>query len=285
MTRVGDFAAVAGFVPTRLIRKAINTAVSLSQGHERTQPGRVLGRGARLGRRLDHTSVAGLLQGQIGLREERALDRRPNRPAQSRVASPGGGRLMSASLSLVRCAGTAKPRVLGCPGARRGSRRAQVTSPPRRRFPPMPAARPGWWPGRRACSPGCPPSSSFPESLSFIPAGSRTWPTAIASRVEASIGQLAGPMRSLLAMERTALNFLQRLSGIATLTARYVAAVARHARGDLRHAQDHARLAFSREVRRPVRRRCQSPIRPLRRGPDQGQSPRLDQGSRRPGRP
>jgi nicotinate-nucleotide pyrophosphorylase (carboxylating) len=39
------------------------------------------------------------------------------------------------------------------------------------------------------------------------------------------IARLAGPMRSLLALERTALNFLQRLSGIATLTARYVAAV------------------------------------------------------------
>jgi nicotinate-nucleotide pyrophosphorylase (carboxylating) len=35
-----------------------------------------------------------------------------------------------------------------------------------------------------------------------------------------------GPMCSLLAAERTALNFLQRLSGIATLTARYVALVA-----------------------------------------------------------
>ncbi|HKI18589.1 MAG TPA: nicotinate-nucleotide diphosphorylase (carboxylating), partial [Isosphaeraceae bacterium] len=40
------------------------------------------------------------------------------------------------------------------------------------------------------------------------------------------IARLAGPMRSLLAWERTALNFLQRLSGIATLTARYVSAVA-----------------------------------------------------------
>jgi nicotinate-nucleotide pyrophosphorylase (carboxylating) len=39
------------------------------------------------------------------------------------------------------------------------------------------------------------------------------------------VGRLAGPMRSLLGMERTALNFLQRLSGIASLTARYVAAV------------------------------------------------------------
>ncbi len=43
-------------------------------------------------------------------------------------------------------------------------------------------------------------------------------------RLEAGslVGHLAGPMRALLAMERTALNFLQRLSGIATLTARYV---------------------------------------------------------------
>jgi nicotinate-nucleotide pyrophosphorylase (carboxylating) len=34
-----------------------------------------------------------------------------------------------------------------------------------------------------------------------------------------------GPARSLLAAERTALNFIQRASGIATLTARFVAAV------------------------------------------------------------
>jgi nicotinate-nucleotide pyrophosphorylase (carboxylating) len=40
------------------------------------------------------------------------------------------------------------------------------------------------------------------------------------------IARLEGPMRSLLSMERTALNFLQRLSGIATLTARFVAAAA-----------------------------------------------------------
>jgi nicotinate-nucleotide pyrophosphorylase (carboxylating) len=40
------------------------------------------------------------------------------------------------------------------------------------------------------------------------------------------VARVAGPMRSLLAMERTALNFLQRLSGVATLTARFVAEVA-----------------------------------------------------------
>jgi nicotinate-nucleotide pyrophosphorylase (carboxylating) len=39
------------------------------------------------------------------------------------------------------------------------------------------------------------------------------------------IAELAGPVRSILSLERTALNFLQRLSGIATLTAKFVAAV------------------------------------------------------------
>jgi nicotinate-nucleotide pyrophosphorylase (carboxylating) len=39
------------------------------------------------------------------------------------------------------------------------------------------------------------------------------------------IAELEGPARSLLAGERVALNFLQRLCGIATLTRRYVAAV------------------------------------------------------------
>lgn len=40
------------------------------------------------------------------------------------------------------------------------------------------------------------------------------------------VAHLRGPARSLLTGERTALNFLQHLGGIATLTARYVAAVA-----------------------------------------------------------
>lgn len=39
------------------------------------------------------------------------------------------------------------------------------------------------------------------------------------------VAQVAGRARSLLAAERTALNFLQRLSGIATCTARYVEAL------------------------------------------------------------
>jgi nicotinate-nucleotide pyrophosphorylase (carboxylating) len=47
-------------------------------------------------------------------------------------------------------------------------------------------------------------------------------------RVEpgSDIARLSGRIWSLLALERTALNFFQRLSGIATATARFVAAVA-----------------------------------------------------------
>lgn len=47
------------------------------------------------------------------------------------------------------------------------------------------------------------------------------------SRVEQGslIATVSGPIRGILAGERTALNFLQRLGGIATLTSRFVAAV------------------------------------------------------------
>ncbi len=41
----------------------------------------------------------------------------------------------------------------------------------------------------------------------------------------AVFAEVAGPARSVLTAERVALNFLQRLSGVATLTARYVEAV------------------------------------------------------------
>ena len=40
------------------------------------------------------------------------------------------------------------------------------------------------------------------------------------------LATVAGPLRAILTAERTALNFLQRLSGVATLTRRYVDAVA-----------------------------------------------------------
>ena len=39
------------------------------------------------------------------------------------------------------------------------------------------------------------------------------------------LGVVSGSMRAILSFERTALNFLQRLSGVATLTAEFVDAV------------------------------------------------------------
>jgi nicotinate-nucleotide pyrophosphorylase (carboxylating) len=48
----------------------------------------------------------------------------------------------------------------------------------------------------------------------------------------AEICRLQGSVRSILAGERIALNFLQRFSGIATLTARYAAAI-RHTKAEL----------------------------------------------------
>ena len=53
-----------------------------------------------------------------------------------------------------------------------------------------------------------------------VPDGARVEPGAAVARV-------SGSMRSLLGFERTALNFLQRLSGVATLTARFVDEAAR----------------------------------------------------------
>ena len=72
-----------------------------------------------------------------------------------------------------------------------------------------------------------------------------------------------GGARSLLTAERTALNFLGRLSGIATLTARVVSrgpGRGRH-RADPRHAQDHAGAAAAREGGGRARRRRQPPRR------------------------
>ncbi|MCF6221700.1 MAG: carboxylating nicotinate-nucleotide diphosphorylase [Robiginitomaculum sp.] len=55
----------------------------------------------------------------------------------------------------------------------------------------------------------------------FYPDGSRVRKGTIIASVE-------GPMRALLMAERTALNFMGRMSGIATLTAKFVAKVAPH---------------------------------------------------------
>ena len=57
-------------------------------------------------------------------------------------------------------------------------------------------------------------------------ASPRWWPKARKWRTANRSPTVAGPARALLTAERTALNFLGRMSGIATLTRRFVDAVA-----------------------------------------------------------
>jgi nicotinate-nucleotide pyrophosphorylase (carboxylating) len=63
--------------------------------------------------------------------------------------------------------------------------------------------------------------SAVDARLSFQPLVDDGMPVEHGSQLAA----VSGPIRSLLAAERTALNFMQRLSGVATTTSQYVAAV------------------------------------------------------------
>ena len=96
--------------------------------------------------------------------------------------------------------------------------------------------------------------------------------------------RIEGSARAILTGERTALNFLQRLSGVATMAARCVARGRGHRRHDPRHAQDDPRPACAREGGRRGRWRHQPPRRPVRRDPDQGE-PRDARGRGRRGGP
>ena len=82
--------------------------------------------------------------------------------------------------------------------------------------------------------------------------------------------QVRGPARAILTGERCALNFLQTLSGTATTTRAYVAAIAgMHTKLlDTRKTLPGLRLAQKYAVH--VRRRAEPPQGPVRRHPDQG---------------
>ena len=75
---------------------------------------------------------------------------------------------------------------------------------------------------RRACRS---PASSSPNSTRPS-RPSRSWRTAARVTAGARVMRLAGPAAPILSGERLALNLLQRLSGIATVTRRYVEAIA-----------------------------------------------------------
>ena len=72
---------------------------------------------------------------------------------------------------------------------------------------------------------------------------------------------ISGPARAVLTGERTALNFVGRLSGVATLTSDYVRRDRRHEIAHLLHTKDHAGPARAGEIRGALRRRFQSPLR------------------------
>ena len=70
---------------------------------------------------------------------------------------------------------------------------------------------------------------------------------------------VSGAVRSILAAERVALNFLQHLSGIATVTAAFCTGDSRHRRRRMRHPQDDAGTAGAGEARRARGRRAVAP--------------------------
>ena len=73
---------------------------------------------------------------------------------------------------------------------------------------------------------------------------------------------IEGSARSILGAERTALNFIQRLSGVATLTRQYVKAVS-HQRPHSGYPQNHSRLPSAGKSGRAPWRRHQPPHGPL----------------------
>ena len=96
--------------------------------------------------------------------------------------------------------------------------------------------------------------------------------------------EIEGSARAILTAERTALNFLQRLSGVATLTARCVRAVQGTGARILDTRKTTPGPAHAREGGGRRRRGHQPPRRAVRRDPDQGE-PLGARRRRRPGGP
>ena len=85
------------------------------------------------------------------------------------------------------------------------------------------------------------------------------------------LAEVSGPGIALLAAERTALNFLGRLSGIATLTHQFVDAVSRDMCQYTGYTQDRARLTFTGQICCAHGRRPEPPHGTLRHGAHQRQ--------------
>ncbi len=128
-------------------------------------------------------------------------------------------------------------------------------------------------PGKRACSRA--PRSSTRRSGRSTASRRARGTSHDGDPIEAGteLGEVSGPLRSILAGERVALNFLCHCSGVASLTRRYV----RAARGKARILDTRKTLPGLRggAARGRARgRRLQPPRLALDRGADQGQPPR-----------
>ena len=85
------------------------------------------------------------------------------------------------------------------------------------------------------------------------------------------IAEVQGSAKAILIGERTALNFLQRLSGIATLTAQFVKAVADYDAKIVDTRKTAAGWRAAQKYACPNRRRAKPSVRALRRCVNQGQ--------------
>ena len=138
----------------------------------------------------------------------------------------------------------------------------------RRRMSPCEPARPACWPGRACVTETFRQLDPDLALIWYLGDGSVLVPGQ-------TIMEVTGPLRPILTAERTALNFLGRLSGVATLTAQLRGGGTRPQSGgeSARYAQDHSGTSRPREGGGPSRRRRQPPVEPLRGRVGQGQPP------------
>ncbi len=91
-----------------------------------------------------------------------------------------------------------------------------------------------------------------------------------------TILEIVGPVRSILTAERVALNFLQRLSGIATLASKFVEAVAGTGAVILDTRKTTPGLRTLEKAAVVAGWGAESPLRSLRHGHGEGQPPRSE---------
>ena len=89
-----------------------------------------------------------------------------------------------------------------------------------------------------------------------------------------SLARVEGPARAILQAERVALNLVQRMCGVATLTATYVDAVAGTKARVVDTRKTTPGSARPRTPCRPLRRRAQPPLLPVGCRDGEGQPPR-----------